>query len=152
MARNRRTPETDGKVPGVRGEKAPPRAQNLGVPAEAIGIHETPAHQPKSGPKITDVLPKSLHREIARVQRLAQAAGSFLEDRDLLECARCGLLEDVSCYGLLMTYLSGKPPIDSGLRFRKNNRGRYICPNCGAVLRTDKVGKSTGGDGWKIER
>jgi len=141
MARNRRTPETDGKVPGVRGEKVPLRAQNLGVPAEAIGIHKTPAHQPKSGPKITDVLPKSLHREIDRVHRLAQAAGSFLEDRDLLECARCGLLEDVSCYGLLMTYRSGKPLIDSGLRFRKDNRGRYICPNCGAVLRTDKVGK-----------
>jgi len=149
MARNRRTPEPNGKVPGVRGKKAPPRAQNLGAPAEAIGIHQTPARQPKSGPKITDVLPKSLHREIARVQRLAQATGLFLEDRDLLECARCGLLEDVSCYGLLMTYLSGKPLIDSGLRFKKDKRGRYICPNCGAVPRTDKEKVNHEGSGYR---
>ena len=133
MARNRRTPKTDGKVPGVRGKKAPPRAQNLGAPSEAIGIHETPARQPKPGRKMANVLPKYLHREIARVHRLAQAAGLFMEDRDLLHCSHCGLLEDVGCYGLLMTYFSGKPPVDSGLRFTKYKRGRHICPNCGAV-------------------
>jgi len=115
----------------------------MGTPAEAIGIQETPARQPKSGPKIADVLPKSLHREIARVQRLAQAAGLFMEDRDLLHCSHCGLLEDVGCYGLLMTYFSGKPPVDSGLRFTKDKRGRYICPNCGAVARTEKKKRMT---------
>ena len=138
MARNRRTPVTGGNAHGAGDMKSLPQRRISGAPAEAIGAHETSARRAKSGPKITDVLPKSLHREIARVQRLAQAAGLFLEDRDLLECARCGLLEDVGCYGLLTTYLSGKPPIDSGLRFRKDKRGRYICPNCGAVARTDK--------------
>jgi hypothetical protein len=126
--------------------------RTLGALAEAIDTQEPLTRQPKTARKIMNILPKSLHREIARVHRLAQAAGLFMEDRDLLECARCGLLEDVSCYGLLMTYLSGKPPIDSGLRFKKDKRGRYICPNCGAVPRTDKVGKSTAGDGWNIER
>ena len=144
MARNRRTPETGVKVHGVRDMKTRPGTRILGALAGAIGSsHETPVRKPKSRQKIGIVLPKYLHREIARVQRLAQAAGLFLEDRDLLECARCGLLEDVGCYGLLMTYLSGKFPIDSGLRFRKDKRGRYICPNCGAVTGMEKEGRTT---------
>ena len=143
MARNRRTPETDGKVHGVREMKTRPRTRIMGAPAEAIGIQETPARQPKSGPKIADVLPKSRHREIARVHRLAQAAGLFMEDRDLLHCSHCGLLEDVGCCGLLMTYFSGKPLVDSGLRFTKYKRGRHICPNCGAVAGMEKEGRAT---------
>ena len=139
MAGKKPTLETGGKAHGVRGKKALPRTQNLGAPAGAMGSsHGTPVRKPKSRQEIGTVLPKSLHREIARVHRLAQAAGLFMEDRDLLQCARCGLLEDVGCYGLLMTYFSGKPPVDSGLRFRKDKRGRYICPNCGAVARTEK--------------
>ena len=96
--------------------------------------------QPKSGAKIATVLPKYLYREIARVHRLAREAGLFIEDRELLSCARCGLLEDVGCCGLLMTYPAGNPPVDSGLRFTKDKRGRYICPACGAVARTEKGG------------
>ena len=139
MASNRRTRENGGKVQGGRGKEAPPQMQNLGAPAKTIGsAHETPVRKPKSRQKIGFVLPKSLYREIARVHRLAQAAGLFMEDRDLLHCAHCGLLEDVGCYGLLMTYFSGKPPVDSGLRFTKDKRGRHFCPNCGALVRTDK--------------
>jgi hypothetical protein len=67
----------------------------------------------------------------------------FMEDRDLLLCSRCALLEDVGRYGLLMTYPTGNPPVDSGLRFTKDKRGRYICPNCGAVVRTDKEKRTT---------
>jgi hypothetical protein len=115
----------------------------MGAPPEAIATHETPTRQPKSGPKIANVLPQYLHREIARVHRLAQAAGLFMEDRDLLHCSHCGLFEDVGCYGLLMTYFSGKPPVDSGLRFTKDKRGRHICPNCGAVAGMEKEGRAT---------
>jgi hypothetical protein len=94
MPGKKRTPVTGGKVHGVWGKKALPRTQNLGAPAEAIGSpYETPAPKHKSRPKIGNVLPKYLHREIARVHRLAQAAGLFMEDRDLLLCSRCGLLE-----------------------------------------------------------
>jgi hypothetical protein len=144
MASNRPRPETGGKVHGVRDMKTRRRTRILGAPAEAIGsAHETPVRKPKSRPKIGNVLPKRLHREIARVHRLAQAAGLFMEDRDLLHCFRCGLLEDVGRYGLLMTYFSGKSPGDSGLRFIKDKRGRYICPNCGAVARTDKEKRTT---------
>ena len=93
MASNRRTPGTGGKEQGVGGKKALPRTQSLDAPAGAIGsAHETPVRKLKSRPKIGNVLPKSLHREIARVHRLAQAAGLFMEDRDLLQCARCDLL------------------------------------------------------------
>jgi len=144
MARNRRTPGTGGKVQGVRGKKALPRTQNLGAPAVAIRSgHETPVRKLKSQPKLGNVLPRHLHREIARVHRLAREAGLFMEDRDLLHCAHCGLLEDVGCYGLLMTYPTGKPPVDSGLRFTKDKRGRYICPNCCAVARTDTEKRTT---------
>ncbi len=144
MPGNRRTPETGGKVHGIRGKKALPRTQNLGAPARAIGsAHETPVHRLISRPKIGNVLPKYLYREIARVHRLAQEAGLFMEGRDLLHCDHCGLLEDVGCYGLLMTYPRGQPPVDSGLRFTKEKRGRYTCPNCGAVVKTDKEGRTT---------
>lgn len=144
MASNRRTPETGGKVHGVRGKKALPRTQNLGAPVGTIGsTHETPVRKLQSRPKIGSVLPKYLYREVARVHRLAREAGLFMEDRDLLHCAHCGLLEDVGCYGRLMTYPTGQPPVDSGLRFTKDKRGRYICPNCGAVARTDKEGRKT---------
>jgi hypothetical protein len=140
MASNKRTPETGGKAHGGRSKKALPRTQNLGAPAGAIGSsHETPVRKPKSRQKIGTVLPKYLHGQIARVHRLAQAAGLFMEDRDLLHCAHCGLLEDVGCYGLLMTYFPRKSSGDSGLRFTKDKGGRYTCPNCGAVARTDKV-------------
>ena len=143
MAGKKPTLETGGKEHGARDTKTLPQRRISGPLAETIATHETPARQAKSGPKIANVLPKSLHREIARVHRLAQAAGLFMEDRDLLQCARCGLLEDVGCYGLLMTYFSGKPPVDSGLRFRKDKRGRCICPNCGAVAGMEKEDRTT---------
>ena len=51
MAGNRRTPETGGKVHGIRGKKALPRTQNLGAPARVIGsAHETPVHKLISRP------------------------------------------------------------------------------------------------------
>ena len=141
MPGKKRTPVTGGKVHGVRDMKALPRTRTFGAPVEAIGnAHETLARQPKSGPKIANVLPKYLHREIARVHQLAREAGLFLEDRDFLQCAHCGLLEDVGRYGLLMTYSTGKPPVDSGLRFKKDQQGCYVCPKCGAVARMEKGG------------
>lgn len=144
MASNRRTPGTGGKVHGGRAKKAVPRTQNLGAPAGVIAsAHETPVRKLKSQPKIGNVLPRHLYREIARVHRLAREAGLFMEDRDLLHCAHCELLEDVGRYGLLMTYPKGKPPVNSALRFTKDQRGRYICPNCGAVARPDKEGRTT---------
>ena len=64
---------------GIRGKKAVPRTQNLGAPARAIGsAHETPVHKLISRPKIGNVLPKYLYREIARVHRLAQEPGLFV--------------------------------------------------------------------------
>lgn len=141
MPGKKRTPVTGGKVHGVRDMKAFPRTRTFGAPVEAIGnAHETLARQPKPRPKEAHILPKSLSRQIARVHRLAREAGLFLEDRDFLHCAHCGLLEDVGRYGLLMTYPTGNPPVDSGLRFTKDKRGRYICPNCGAVARMEKGG------------
>ena len=144
MPGKKRTPVTGEKVHGVRDMKALPRTRTFGAPVEAIGnAHETLARQPKPRPKEAHILPKSLSRQIARVHRLAREAGLFLEDRDFLHCAHCGLLEDVGCFGLLMTYPTGQPPVDSGLRFKKDKRGLYVCPACGAVVRTNKEKRTT---------
>ena len=143
MARNRRTLVSGRNAQGARDKKTHPQKRSSGPPSEAIGIDESPARLAKLRPKILNVLSKSLHREIARVHRLAQEAGLFVEDRPLLECARCGLLEDVGCYGLLMTYPEGTVPVDSGLRFTKDKRGCYICPKCGAVAGMKKEGRTT---------
>jgi ribosomal protein S27AE len=143
MAGNRRTPVTGGNVHGVRNKKTHPPKCSSGPPIKGIGTDKPPARLAKSRPNFLSVLPKSMLREIARVQRLAQEAGLFLEDRALLECPRCGLLEDVGCCGVLMTYPTGAPAVDSGLRFTKDKRGQYICPKCGAVAGIDKEDGTT---------
>ncbi len=137
MTRNRRKPATGVKVPRVRNMKNSTRKTNPGAAPKALLLHKTAGRQTKSSSNVLNLLPKYLQREIARFHRLAQDAGLFLEDRALLECPRCGLLEDVGCYGVLMTYPEGTPPVDSGLRFTKGKRGRYICPKCGAVAAID---------------
>ena len=45
-----------------------------------------------------------LSRKLAKVKAQARALGIFTDDRELLECPNCGLLEDVTAKGLLVTY------------------------------------------------
>ena len=85
--------------------------------------------------KPINILQCSLLREIKRVHRLAQEAGLFLHDRELLRCDNCGLLEDVDIAGRLMTYKSGDPVFDSGMRFEKGEEDTYVCPVCGTPSR-----------------
>ena len=59
---------------------------------------------PKKDKKAADILPRSLLRRIGHVHRLARQAGLFLNDRELLRCDSCGLLEDVDITGRLITY------------------------------------------------
>ena len=80
----------------------------------------------------TSILQRSLLREIKRLHRLAQEAGLFMNDRKLLRCDNCGLLEDVDITGRLITYKSGDPVFDSGMRFEKGEGNTHLCPVCGA--------------------
>jgi len=87
---------------------------------------------PKKDKKPANILNRSLLREIRHVHGLAREAGIFLNDRELLSCDNCGLLEDVDITGRLITYKSGKAVFDSGMRFEKGEGNTYVCPVCGA--------------------
>ena len=58
-------------------------------------------------------------RELEQVKQQARALGIFTDDRELLECPSCGLLEDVTCEGLLVTYPKDSADLkDCGLQRR----------------------------------
>lgn len=92
---------------------------------------------PKEDKKPTGILTPSLLREIKQFHRLAQEAGLFMNDRELLICDSCGLLEDVDITGRLITYKSGEAVFDSGMRFEKGEGDIYVCPVCGAPAREE---------------
>ena len=90
---------------------------------------------PKKDKKPSRILNPSLLRQIRDVHGLARKHGLFLNDRELLRCNRCGLLEDVDITGRLITYKSGEAIFDSGMRFEKGEGDTYVCPVCGAIAR-----------------
>jgi len=90
---------------------------------------------PKKDKKLADILPRSLLRQIGHIHRLALGNGLFLNDRELLSCDNCGLLEDVDITGRLITYKFGEAVFDSGMRFENGEGGTYVCPVCGASVR-----------------
>ena len=97
-------------------------------------------------PNPEDLSPEELDREIARLTQEVEglkaqgrAMGMFVEDRPLLECRKCGLMEDVSAEGLLITYQRQGDEVlpDSGLRFEEFEAGHFRCPVCRNVLVLD---------------
>ena len=56
--------------------------------------------------------------------------GVFTNDRELLECPRCGLLEDVTSTGLLITCRANALDEDTGLRFVPLADNLFRCPSC----------------------
>ena len=89
--------------------------------------------------------PSASHRCLRQLQAARQRArdlGLFVEDRELLECATCGLMEDVLASGELVTYTRrefeasapGHLIPDSQLRFIKLDQSRWQCPGCGAAI------------------
>ena len=75
----------------------------------------------------------ALARQLEQVKQQARALGVFTNDRELLECPSCGLLEDVTIEGLLVTYpRSSRDMKDGGLRFSQVDDTSFRCPSCGA--------------------
>ena len=76
-----------------------------------------------------------LYKIAARLQALkkqAKALGMFTDDRELLECQHCGLKEDVTGHGILITYKEDAIIVDTGLRFPEPDEdGVSCCPGCG---------------------
>jgi len=77
----------------------------------------------------------TLVRQLEQVKAEARALGIFTDDRELLECPNCGLLEDVTSDGLLVTYPKDSVDLkDCGLRFRPLDKTRFACPKCGTSV------------------
>lgn len=78
---------------------------------------------------------RALAAEIAALQAKARALGLFANDRELLECPACGLMENVAAGGGLFTCRPESLNEDTGLRFEELFRDRFRCPACGATVR-----------------
>jgi len=88
--------------------------------------------QPRSVPREL----VELSRKLAKVKAQARMLGIFTDDRELLECPNCGLLEDVTANGLLVTYPGrSRSRMDRGLRFRPADETRFACPKCGTRIK-----------------
>ena len=76
-----------------------------------------------------------LCKQLVELKKEAKRLGVFTGDRELLTCPQCGLMEDVSGDGTLLTYWPKSPEIDTNLRFKALDRKeeRFRCPSCGAV-------------------
>ena len=91
-------------------------------------------HHPQSDPR--ELI--ELARQLAKVKAQAHALGIFTNDRELLECPNCGLSEDVTAAGLLVTYPKDSVDLkDCGLRFRPVNKTRFACPKCGTRVKAE---------------
>src|ERR1051326_1171240 len=82
-------------------------------------------------------IPRELYKLAARLVALkkrARSLGIFVEDRELLECPGCGLLEDVTSIGGWITCEPSSLGQDTGLRFQALPSDRFRCPRCGTVV------------------
>lgn len=84
---------------------------------------------------------ETLVRQLVELKAQARQLGLFTEDRDLLTCPRCGLMEDVLIGGRLVTWPGEGDGRDTGLRFTADHTDhlRFTCPRCGGpvVLKED---------------
>jgi hypothetical protein len=80
---------------------------------------------------------RELASRIVALQVKARALGMFTNDRELLECRECGLLEDVTINGLLITCRAPDFGQDMGLHFEKLFQGQFRCPACGSMIQAD---------------
>ena len=75
-----------------------------------------------------------MFQHLEKVKQQARALVIFTDDRELLACHSCGLLEDVTTEGLLVTYPKDSDNLmDTGLRFRQLDSESFQCPACGAT-------------------
>ncbi len=79
---------------------------------------------------------RALATEITALQAKARTLGLFANDRELLECTNCGLMENVAAAGGgLFTCRPESIDEDTRLRFDELPRDRFRCPACGAMIR-----------------
>lgn len=87
---------------------------------------------------VQDAALNVLCEHLQKMYLQAEIAGLFIGDRELLDCAHCGLQEDVLSDGRLVTYQADvADAADSGLRFAAADDGNFVCPQCGTVIAGD---------------
>ncbi len=78
----------------------------------------------------------ALARQLEQVKAQARILGIFTDDRELLECPNCGLMEDVMSDGLLVTYpRRSRTRKDCGLRFSQVDENCFQCASCGTKVK-----------------
>ena len=95
---------------------------------------------PKSYDELVEaVMP--LAAEVKKLQAQMKAAGMFAHDRELVDCPKCGLEEDVTSEGLLITCRHESPGVDTGLRFQPidDREDWWRCPACGTEFRGEGI-------------
>lgn len=80
-------------------------------------------------------------QQLSELHERARELGIFIDDRELLNCVSCGLQEDITIEGRLITHDSEFVDLsNSGLRFQQLDDGRFCCPRCGAHLDAGDTG------------
>jgi rubredoxin len=94
-------------------------------------------------PNIDDLVAaiRPLAAEIVALQTQMKALGMFANDRELLECPRCGLMEDVAANGMLLTCTPTELGNDTGLRFEELTPDSFRCPSCGQTVHEPLTGE-----------
>ncbi len=91
--------------------------------------------QNKHGQKLAGNIAR-LAEELTHIKKQAVQLGMFTNDRELLECPKCGLMEDVTHDGFLITYQEACANAkDSGLRFEEVPGEKFKCPSCGTLVK-----------------
>ena len=81
---------------------------------------------------------RELASQLVALQKQARSLGLFPGDRELLECPKRGLLEDVLMGGKVMTYHSGVEGQGTGFRrFEDLSEGRFRCAGCGSMVQEE---------------
>ena len=81
---------------------------------------------------------RDLAQKLTDLHEKAREFGLFIDDRELLTCTSCGLMEDVTADGRLITHYGEFPNVvDTGLRFNELPDERFSCPRCGTEMIAD---------------
>lgn len=84
----------------------------------------------------------SLAARLVGLQKRAKTLGLFANDRELLACPRCGLLEDVTSAGRLITCRADSLGEDTGLRFVPLADNLFRCPSCAQRVKAAELEKT----------
>lgn len=130
MKSSQETSVSDGLATDCRHKCFKERRNKDGLSTQKMSEKSTQKTSGKEFKIPTGIL--EVAKRLAELQEQAKALGLFTNDRELLDCQNCGLKEDVTFDGRLITYFGEPSGNDTGQRFKETEKDKiYICPNCG---------------------